>query len=49
MEFLDLDEVEFLVAREVLQTAEDIQHERNKAQIKAWEVAVQNGVAKAFK
>lgn len=37
------------VAREVLQVAEDLSMERKKAEIKAWEVAVQNGVARAFK
>lgn len=46
--FLDLDHIEAMVANEVLQLAEDMRVERKKAEIKAFEVAVQNGVAKAF-
>lgn len=43
------DRVEQEVARQVLQKAEDLQNDREKAWIKAIEVAVQNGVARAFK
>lgn len=46
--YLDLTGVEARVAREVLQQAEDVANDRRKALIKAVEVAIQNGVAKAF-
>lgn len=46
--FLDLEGVEARVGRMVLQRAVDLDHDRRKQFFKALEVAVQNGVAKAF-
>jgi hypothetical protein len=46
IEFLDLDGVEAIVAREVLQVAEDMRHERTKALVEAIGVTVGNAVAK---
>jgi hypothetical protein len=43
---LDLEGVEAIVAREVLQTAEDMRHERTKALVEAIGVTVGNAVAR---
>lgn len=48
LHYLDLEGVERLVAREVLQVAADRRAEREKAFWKNVQGAVQNGVAKAF-
>jgi hypothetical protein len=38
-----------IVAQKVLEQAEDQRQERTKALVKAMEVAVQNGIVRAFK
>lgn len=48
IEFFKLNELEAMIAKEVLEVAEDMKAERNKHFIKAIQAAVQNGVARAF-
>jgi hypothetical protein len=47
--FADLSGVEAVYARAVLQKVEDLAADRRREQYKAFQVAVQNGVARAFK
>lgn len=50
MEYLDIsDPLERAVADRVLQKAIEIDEERRAADVKAMMVAVQNGIARAFK
>lgn len=46
--YLDLEGVERLVAKEILQAAADRKAERDQHHWKNMQAAVQNGVAKAF-
>lgn len=48
MQYMDMEGVDAIVARRILETAEDMRIDRDKAHYKAMQVAVQNGVAKAF-
>lgn len=50
LEVLDVsDPIKAVVLREVINRAEEIRHERDKAMVKAWEAAVTNGIARAFR
>lgn len=48
IEFLSLTDIDAMVGYEVIRIAEEDDHERRKEMVKAFQVAVQNGVAKAF-
>ena len=48
LQYLNLEGVEASVASKVIQKAVDIKHDEQKTYFKALQIAVQNGVAKAF-